>query len=217
MKKGISFSLIAFIIISLSLPGKAFSQEKYIKLNAPEMSGGMPLMEALKNRKSQREFIPGRELPDQVISNLLWAAFGINRPETGHRTAPSSLNMQDIDIYVATSKGVYVYKPKAHALELVVPSDLRAMTGTQEYVKDASINLIFVSDFSKLGDREESWKFRTGRIDTGLISQNVYLFCASEGLGTVVRGKIDVPRLEKAIKLRSDQHIILCQSVGYVE
>jgi SagB-type dehydrogenase family enzyme len=215
MKRFSFLCLISLVIICLIAPGISLSQEKkYIKLKDPQMSGGMPLMEALKNRKSSREF-SSRELPDQMLSNLLWAAFGINRPETGHRTAPSSLNYQDMDIYIATSYGVYVYEPKAHALELAVPGDLRAITGTQEYVKDAAVNLIFVSDFSKFGDRAEWWKFRTARIDTGLISQNVYLFCASEGLGTVVRGKVDIEPLAKAIKLRSDQQIILCQSVGY--
>ncbi|MFC1552722.1 SagB/ThcOx family dehydrogenase [Candidatus Latescibacterota bacterium] len=215
MKRFSFLCLISLVAICLILPGVSLSQEKkYIKLKDPQMSGGMPLMEALKNRRSGREF-SSKELPDQVLSNLIWAAFGINRPETGYRTAPSSMNRQDIDVYIATSFGVYVYEPKEHALIQVVPDDLRAMTGTQEYVKDAAVNLIFVSDFSKLGDDEDAWKFRTARIDTGLISQNVYLFCASEGLSTVVRGKVDMPPLAKAIKLRSDQHIIICQSVGY--
>ena len=178
------------------------------------MSGGMPLMQALKERRSLREYSP-KELPAQVLSNMLWAAFGINRPETGKRTAPSSTNCQDIDIYVATADGLYLYDAKANMLKLVVSDDIRSLTGTQDFVKEASVNLVYVSDFSKLGNGPDEWKYRTARLDTGFISQNVYLFCASEGLATVVRGRIDKQALSKAMKLSPDQKITLAQSVGY--
>jgi SagB-type dehydrogenase family enzyme len=178
------------------------------------MEGGRPLMEVLKDRSSSRVF-SGENLPIQTLSNLLWAAFGINRPESGRRTAPSANNRQDIDIYVATADGLYLYDAKTNALIPVVTGDLRALTGTQEYVKDAPVNLIYVSDFTKLGDGDESGKYSTASAHTGFISENVYLYCASEGLATVVRGSVDKPALEVAMKLRPEQKVILAQTVGY--
>lgn len=214
--KRFSFLFINFIVLMyLVFSTVSYAQEqKQIKLPTPQMSGGMPLMQALKERKSSREFSP-KQLPSRVLSNMLWAAFGINRPESGRRTAPSSTNCQDIDIYVATADGLYLYDAEAHALKLVISDDIRSLTGTQDFVKVASVNLVYVSDFSRLGDRPEDWKYRTARLDTGFISQNVYLFCASEGLSTVVRGRVDIPALSKTMKLRPDQKITLAQSVGY--
>ncbi len=214
--KRLLFLFVSFIVtIYLVFSTVSCAQEpKQIKLPSPQMSGGMPLMQALKERRSSREFSP-KELPDQVLSNMLWAAFGINRPETGKRTAPSSTNYQDIDIYVAAADGLYLYDAKTHMLELVILDDIRSLTGTQDFVKEAPVNLVYVSDFSRLGDSPDEWKYRTARLDTGFISQNVYLFCASEGLATVVRGKVDKPVLSKAMKLRPDQKITLAQSVGY--
>ena len=147
-------------------------------------------MQALNERQSQRSY-SARELPDQVLSNLLWAAFGINRPDSGKRTAPSAVNWQEIDIYVATAHGLYIYEEKNHVLEPVLAKDIRAMTGKQDFVKDAAVNLVFVADLSKMGGSSDEDKERTAFADTGFISQNVYLFCASEGLATVVRGLID--------------------------
>ena len=215
MKKR-SFLFVSFIVTTcLVFSTVSFTQEtKPIKLPSPQMNGGKPLMQALKERQSLREFST-KELPVTVLSNMLWAAFGINRPDIGKRTAPSASNVQDIDIYVATAKGCYLYDAKAHTLVSVVSDDIRALTGTQDYVGGAPVNLVYVSDFSKLGDRPDEWKYRTARLDTGFISQNVYLFCASEGLATVVRGLIDTEILSKAMKLRDDQRITLAQSVGY--
>jgi len=214
--KRVSFLFASFIVtIYLVFSTVLFAQEsKQIKLPSPQMSGGMPLMQALKERISLREYSP-KELPVQELSNMLWAAFGINRPETGKRTAPSSTNCQDIDIYVTTADGLYLYDAKAHILKLVVSDDIRSLTGTQDFIKKAPLNLVYVSDFSKLGNRPDERKYRTACYDTGFISQNVYLFCASEGLATVVRGLIDKEKLSKAMKLRPDQKITLAQSVGY--
>ena len=215
MKK-LLFLFVSFIVTTcLVFSAVSYAQElKPIKLPSPQMSGGKPLMQALKERQSLREFST-KELPVSVLSSMLWAAFGINRPDVGKRTAPSSSNVQDIDIYVATAKGCYLYDAKVHTLVPVVSDDIRALTGTQDYVGGAPVNLVYVSDFSKLGDRPDERKYRTARLDTGFISQNVYLFCASEGLATVVRGLIDTEILSKAMKLRDDQRIILAQSVGY--
>ena len=150
-----------------------------------------------------------------MLSNLLWAAFGINRPDTGKRTAPSAMDWQEIDIYVATSEGLYLYEAKGHTLKLIMPDDIRSLTGRQDFVKEAFANLIYVADFSRMGNAPKADKELYSAADTGFISQNVYLYCASERLATVVRGSIDRQALAKAMKLRPDQKIILAQSVGY--
>jgi SagB-type dehydrogenase family enzyme len=187
---------------------------KPVQLPKPQMDGGKPLMQALKDRKSSRAFST-KKLPVQVLGNLLWAAFGINRPDTGHRTAPSAVNWQEIDIYVATADGLYLYNAKGHILQMVLAEDIRAETGMQPFVKDAPVELVYVADYSRMGRGTEEEKNLYSAADTGFIGQNVYLFCASEGLATVIRGSIDRPALAKAMKLRPDQKIILAQTVGY--
>jgi nitroreductase len=183
-------------------------------LPKPRTQGGMPLMEALKNRRSSRQF-SDRALPSQVLSDLLWAAFGVNR-EDGRRTAPSAVNWQQIDLYVAKADGLWLFDARAHDLRLVLQKDLRAQTGTQAFVKDAAVNLVYVADYAKMpAQMAETDKAFNSACDTGCIAQNVYLFCASEGLGTVVRGLVDKPALAKAMGLRDDQRIMLAQSVGY--
>ena len=194
----------------------AFAEQgKVIPLEKPDMEGGKPLMQVLKERKSTRRY-SDKELPKEVLSNLLWAAWGINRPESGKRTAPSSVNRQEIDVYVAKADGLYLYDAKAHALKLILEEDIRADTGTQGFVKTAPVNLVYVADLSKLGRRNTKSENLSGSAaNTGFISQNVYLFCASEGLGTVVRGMVDKKALAEKMQLRPDQRIILGQSVGY--
>lgn len=177
------------------------------------MTGGMPLMEALKARQTQREY-SSEKLSEQMLSNLLWAAFGINRPDSGKRTAPSAMNMQEISIYVATADGLYLYDAKENALIPIFSEDIRAATGPQPFVKDAPVNLVFVADFAKMRGSEENKVFYSAT-DTGFISQNVYLFCASEGLATVVRGYVERDKLAEVMKLRGDQKIVLAQTVGY--
>ena len=192
-----------------------FAQDlRPVKLPPPHMEGGMPLMQALKERSSSREF-SSDTIPVQVMSDLLWAAWGINRPESGRRTAPSSSNKQEIDIYVITSVGAYVYDAAGHSLNPVIAGDLREFAGTQPFVKEAPVNLIYVSDFSKMGGADDNQKYSTSSANTGFISENVYLFCTSEGLATVVRGSVDKPALEAALKLRPEQKVILGQTVGY--
>jgi SagB-type dehydrogenase family enzyme len=185
-----------------------------VNLPAPQMTGGRPLMDCLKARQSMREFGPEKISP-QILSNLLWAANGINRPDSGKRTAPSAVNWQDIDIYVAAADGLFLYLPKEHALKKILGEDVRAAMGTQDFVKDVPLNLIFVSDYAKLPrGTDEDRRFYSGT-HTGFISQNVYLFCASEGLATVVRGLIDREAMAKVMQLRPEQHITFAQSVGY--
>ena len=183
-----------------------------VQLPNPQREGGKPVMSALNERMSARAF-SDEKLSMQMLSNLLWAAFGINRPD-GRRTAPSAKNWQETSIYVATADGVYLYDATKNALDTIATGDIRAMTGTQTYVKDASVNLIYVADYSKVDAGGFDKQILVGA-DTGLISENVYLFCASEGLAAVVRASIDRDALAKELKLRPDQKIILAQSVGY--
>jgi len=184
-----------------------------VTLPAPHKTGGMRLMQALNERKSTREF-SAQKLTPQVLSDLLWAAWGVNRAD-GRRTAPSASNRQEIDIYVASPDGLYLYQATEHRLQPIVSDDLRSVTGTQDYVKEAAINLVYVADLAKMGNGSAESKTLYSGADTGFISQNVYLFCASEGLVTVVRASIDRDALGKAMHLRPDQRIILSQSVGY--
>lgn len=187
---------------------------KAIKLPEPNMKGGMPLMEALKARRSIRTYTD-QKLSNQILSDMLWAAFGINRPDEGRRTAPSARNWQETDIYVALEEGVYIYNAASNILEPIVAGDHRALTGVQLFVKDAPCNLVYVADYSKMAEIEEAFKDYYSAADCGFISQNVYLYCASAGLGTVVRAVIEREELAKVLKLREDQRIVLAQSVGY--
>jgi SagB-type dehydrogenase family enzyme len=217
MKAKLSLACTFVLALVLICPTITPAQEaKSIKLLEPQTGGGKPLMQVLKDRHSTRTF-SSEKLPLQVLSNMLWAAFGINRPDIGKRTAPSAKNRQEIDIYVATADGLYLYDAQAHKLELLLAKDIRAVTGTQGYVAEAPVNLIYVADFTRMGERPESEKIFYSAADTGFISENVYLYCTSEGLGTVVRGAIDRPALAKAMGLRADQRITLAQSVGYLK
>ena len=206
-------SVILTLVLILSARGAA-QDLKPVQLLPPNLDGGKPLMQALKTRATSRTF-DAEKLPDQVLSNLLWAAFGVNRPDSGRRTAPSAQNWQEVDVYVVMANGTYVYDARAHALTPVVPDDLRALTGKQSFAKDAPVTLVFVADYARMGRASQEDKDLYSAADTGYISQNVYLFCASEGLATGVRGSIDRPVLAKALKLRPEQKIILAQSVGY--
>jgi SagB-type dehydrogenase family enzyme len=208
-------ALATAMFLALALTGWIQAQQaEVVKLPAPQMTGGRPLLDCLKARQSRREFGPDKISP-QTLSNLLWAADGINRPDSGKRTAPSAVNWQDLDIYVATADGLFLYLPKDHALKKILGEDVRAAMGTQDFVKAVPVNLIYVSDYAKLprGD-DENRRFYSGT-HTGFISQNVYLFCASEGLATVVRGLIDREAMAKVMQLRPEQHITFAQSIGY--
>lgn len=202
------------ILMALAMPLSA-EDLKTIKLAAPELTTGTSLMQALKDRQSSRTFSK-KPLPDEVLSQLLWAADGVNRPGSGKRTAPSAMNWQEIDIFVATAEGLYRYTPNEHALLPIIKQDIRALTGKQPFVSNAPVNLIYVADASRIsGNSSAEEKMMYMAADTGFISQNVYLYCASVGLVTVVRGFIDKDALAKAMQLKGTQTIILAQSVGY--
>jgi nitroreductase len=184
-----------------------------VALPPPQTEGGKPLMEALRQRRTVREFKPDK-LPVPVLGSLLWAAFGVNRAETGGRTAPSAMNSQEVDIYVALAEGLYLYEPKAHQLKLVQSGDLRGKTSGQPFATNAPVTLLFVADQARLSKAKPEGRAFYADVDTGYISQNVYLFCASEGLGTVVH-ELDRAPLMDVLKLRPEQRIILAQAVGY--
>jgi SagB-type dehydrogenase family enzyme len=211
MKRAMRF-IVSICIVGITI---GFAQgPKPIQLLAPEVETGKPLMKVLKLRQSTRTF-DTRALSLQDLSNLLWAADGINRPESGKRTAPSAMNWQEIDIYVALPEAMYLYDAKNNALNPVASKDLRELTGKQPYVKDAPLNLVYVADATRMRNaNEEDQKFYSAA-DAGFIAQNVYLYCASQGLSVVVRGMVDRPALGKALNLRAEQKIILAQTVGY--
>ena len=200
-----------FIVVLVSASCLLAQDLKPISLPQPQTEGGRPLMQVLRERKTTRDFAADK-LPQQLLSNLLWAAFGVNRPD-GKRTAPSAMNWQEMDIYVATGEGLFLYDAKGNRLEPVLAQDIRQATGTQSFVATAPLDLVYVADLSKAGSGPDTELFTAA--DAGFISQNVYLFCASENLATVVRGSIDRVTLAKAMKLRPEQRIILAQTVGY--
>ena len=192
------------------------AEEEVIKLPAPQTEGGMPLMQALKLRRSTRgNFGPGTKLSMQQLSNLLWAANGVNR-EGGYRTAPSALNWKNIDIYVTTADGLFLYDAEKNELKVLGKEDIRAVSGMQDFVKDAPLNLIYVADYANASfggrtDNAEIWSYA----GTGFIAQNVYLFCASEGLACIVRAAADEGLIRKTLHLRPEQHFMLAQTIAH--
>jgi nitroreductase len=186
---------------------------KPLELPRPRSEGGMALTKALELRRSTREY-SDRPLPAQVLSDLLWAAFGINRP-SGDRTAPYWRHIMVIDIYVAMADGVRIYEPKAHALLPHLQGDIRAATGRQDFVASAPVNLVYVAHGERMLDISPEERRLYASVDAGFIGQNVYLFCASEGLATVFRGSLDYQRLAQTLKLPDQQFVTFAQTVGY--
>ena len=212
--------LLSFAVLFFFVATSIAADLSPIKLPPPDMKGGKPLMQCLKDRKTDRSFST-KKLPVEVLSDLLWAACGINRPDSGKRTAPSAVNWQEVDVYAAMEEGLYIYNAKAHRLEPVLKSDLRKNTTqllqpSRSSVAGAPLQLIYVADYEKMSFlvNDEDKKLYSSA-DTGFISQNVYLYCASEGLATGVRGMVDKEALSKDMKLREKQKIILVQTVAY--
>ena len=187
-----------------------------IELPPPRRGGGMALMEALQRRASAREFEPAA-LGEQLLSDLLWAAAGINRPEAGGRTAPSAMNSQEVQLHVAMPQGLFRYEPAAHALQLRVSSDVRRVTGYQDFVDSAPLDLVYVADHGRMQLVPAAQRERYAFAAAGAMAQNVYLFCAANGLGTVIRAWFDQHALAQAMGLEADQQLLLCQTVGQVK
>ncbi|BAM92130.1 nitroreductase [Bradyrhizobium oligotrophicum S58] len=184
-----------------------------IPLPPPDRSGGLPLMQALAQRRSSREFAAA-ELPLPILSNLLWAADGVNRDDGG-RTAPSAMNAQEIDVYVALPSGAYRYDAGANTLRLVAGSDVRRVTGYQDFVDDAPLDLVYVADHSRMKLVPVSMRASYANVAAGAITQNVYLFAASNGLVSVIRAWIDRDAIANALGLSHDQEVLLSQTVGF--
>lgn len=197
----------------LAQPSTASAQQS-TRLPPPRIEGGMPLMSAIAKRRSVRTY-DQRPLPNDVLSNLLWAAFGVNRREAGERTAPSWRGSKEIDIYVATPEAVWMYDPAAHALRHVMKVDIRAATGRQPFPATAPVVLIYVADRARMAEAPEQEQYVYAHADAAFIAQNVYLFAASEGLGTVVLGNVEKAELAKTMKLRSNQILTFTQPLGY--
>ncbi len=202
------------LAVGLGVGGAALAAQEGTALPPPPAGAGKTLEDALRARRSLRAYAD-RELPEDVLSGLLWAAFGVNRPATGGRTAPSARNKQEIEVHVTRRDGHYLYDAKTHALVKRGGEDIRAVTGTQGYVATAPVNLVYVADMERAAGPEGEERLVMAAADTGFISQNVYLYCAVNGLATVVRASIDTAALAKAMGLAGGRRVMLAQCVGY--
>jgi len=195
-----------------AIPGIAFAQEARA-LPAARKETGKPLMQALQLRRSTRAYSP-RPLSAQTLSDLLWAAYGVNRP-SGDRTAPYWRHIMVIDVYCAMADGVWRYDPQQHALRPHVSADVRAQTGLQDFVATAPLNLVYVVHGERMKDVSPEERRLYGSVDAAFAGQNVYLYCASEGLATVFRGAVDTAKLGRALRLGEGQFVAFAQTVGY--
>lgn len=214
-------SLPALAGLARAVPAAAQTarpQAPPLALPKPQRQGGMPLMQALNLRNTNRNLAEDKLSP-QVLSNLLWAAWGVNR-EGGQRTAPSAMAVYEVDIYVFLAEGVYLFDAKAHALKPILAGDHRALAGTQAGVAKTPLSLVFVADLDKYTSgamkmADQATQLAWSNAHAGFIGQNVYLFAASEGLGAWFRGFIDPPGIAKLLNLRPAQKPLYSQSVGF--
>ncbi|MFN3656565.1 MAG: nitroreductase family protein [Pseudolabrys sp.] len=206
----------AVALAATSLVGQAGAQTpaQLIKLSAPRIDGGIPLMQALAKRRSIRAY-SDRPLEQPVLSDLMWAAFGINRPESADRTAPSWRHSIETDIYVCRADGVFLFMPKAHELRRVLDTDIRKFTSSMVFAATAPAVLVYAADLARMAKAPRQEQVLNAHVDSAIIGQNVYLFCASAGLGTVILGSIDRAGLPKRMGLRDDQIVTFAQPVGY--
>jgi nitroreductase len=201
--------LLTLCTLLLALVLQAQTPDQIKKLPAPDKDGGMSLMKALSLRKSSRSFntIP---LTDKQVSNLLWAANGFNRDNL--RTAPSAMNSQEIEVYMARKDGLWFYDAKAHSIIMIHNKDIRKETGLQPFVGEAPVNLIFVADKTKPKNPQVFEKYADA--DAACCAENAYLYCASAGLACVLRGAFRSDILSSAMQLPSTKVPIFCMTVG---
>ena len=184
-----------------------------IQLLAPDVKGGLSVMEALWQRRSDREYSE-QDLSLKELSNLLWAATGINRPEDGRRTNPTAINKQEISVYAFLPQGVYLYEHASHSLKKVAEGDHRDLVGGfQDFAKSAPLSLVLVADLSKFGERAEQMSF-LAQADAGIVSQNINIFCAAYGLATVPRASMDHEAIAGLLGLSVLQKPVLNNPVG---
>ncbi len=172
------------------------------------------VMDALRKRQSASGF-QAQALPKETLMELLWAAWGINRPDSGKRTAPSAMNAQEIDLYVLLAEGAFIYDAKGNQLTSIVTEDLRAQAVTSGTLRDAPVQLVFVADYARLRTGSDTQRQVWSAAHSGFIGQNVYLYCASQGLGARFYAGINSAALKTVLKLRTDQAVLFGQAVGY--
>jgi SagB-type dehydrogenase family enzyme len=199
------------IIITFFMSSSLFTQN--VKLPEPNKTGGKPLMQALNERKTQRTFAE-TELSMQQISDMLWAASGVNR-EDGRMTAPTASNNQQVVIFIGLKDAVYEYLPKTHELKLIVAGDHRAVFSKHPFAKTAPVALAFVSNYDKMSKYNDETRWKYSCTDVGNVSQNVYLYASSEGLATVVLGGFDAEPLKAELGLGDNYVPILTQVIGF--
>lgn len=211
---------LLFLIVVSFLSLSEFLNAQSLELPQPDKTGGMPLMQALNERSSSRNF-SAKELTKQQLSNLCWAAWGYNRIDSKKRTAPSSMNKQEMELYVVLKDGAYLYNAEKHQLDLIKEGDLRSFCGNQDFVAKAPVNFVYVANMKKADvEKPEDISpehLATSHANTGFIAQNTYLACASEGLKCVVRAWIDKEAFEKILNLSPLHKVILAHTIGYGE
>lgn len=204
--------LLLFSILTCFCVGIQAQELKTIKLNTPNTQKGVSIMKALKQRQSTREYAT-RQLELQDLSDLLWAAAGINRPESGKRTSPTAMNKQEIDVYVCLPEGAYLYHAGKHELIPIAKGDFRpAVAGGQAFVKNAPVCLVLVANLDKFNG-----EILMPALDAGIVSQNISLFCSGTGLVTVPRASMDQNQLKKDLKLKDFQRPLMNHPVGYAK
>lgn len=213
-RRGAMVGAAGAVAAGLVMPSRARATTQSVKLPAPRKEGGMPLMQALARRRSIRAYTE-RTLDEQTMSDLLWAAFGINRPDSGDRTAPSWRHSIETDIYTCTASGVFAYDPRAHELRRVLDTDIRAKTSAMAFAGTAPLVLIYTADLGRMARARREQQVPMAYVDSALIGQNVYLFCASAGLGTVILGTVEREGLGKLLRLPDNQIVTFAQPVGY--
>jgi len=211
-RREVNTALLAAGAMAAMPMATAFAQETKM-LPAPRKEAGKPLMQVLQARRSIREYSQ-RPLSAQTLSDLLWAAYGVNRP-SGDRTAPYWRHIMVIDVYAAMADGVWLYDPKQHALRAHLDIDIRAQTGVQDFVATAPLNFVYVVHGERMKDVSAEDRRLYGSVDAAFAGQNVYLYCASEGLASVFRGAVDYAKLGRAMRLGDGQFVAFAQTVGY--
>jgi hypothetical protein len=213
-RRAVNLGVLASVGLAAGASRAVAVDLKVVDLPRPWKDGGKPFAQAVWARRSTREFAD-KPVPLDVLSNLLWTACGVNRPATGDRTMPSWRHAMDAEIFVVAADGAWSYDAKAHRLTQVLADDIRAETGVQDFVGTAPIDLVYVSDGARLqgaaGEEKRLWAFA----DVGFIGQNVYLFCASEGLATVFRASLNRDRLAQMLQLPPTKFVTCAQTVGY--
>ncbi|MDR0349191.1 MAG: SagB/ThcOx family dehydrogenase [Tannerella sp.] len=206
---------ISILLITCFMATNVWAQDlQTISLNTPDKTRGSAVMKALSNRHSDREY-DSKQLDMQDLSDLLWAANGINRPD-GKRTAPTAMNRQEIDVYVVREDGAYLYDAQAHSLKPIAKGDFRNLiAGSQDFAKTAPVSLLTVVNLSKLGDPKAERTLLMGAVDAGIVTQNINIFCSATGLSTVPRASMEADKLKEVLKLDDTQIPVMNNPVGY--